>query len=51
MRLIYEKIHNNALQDTFDKKYKQLQTLINNFTNNEDIYREALLQVSLYENV
>ena len=28
MRLIYEKIHNNALQDTFDKKYKQLQTLI-----------------------
>ena len=51
MRLIYEKIHNNALQDTFDKKYKQLQTLINNCTNNEDIYREALLQVSLYENV
>lgn len=48
-KLIYEKIYNNALQETFDKRFQKLQNLINNFQNHEDIYREALLKVSLYE--
>ncbi|SEM02311.1 MULTISPECIES: hypothetical protein [unclassified Acinetobacter] len=50
-KIIYEKIYDNKLQETFDNQYAQIQTLINNFTDNEDIYREALLKISLYKHV
>lgn len=50
-KIIYEKMYDNKLQETFDKKYEKLQLLINNFTDTQDIYTEALLKIYLYEKI
>lgn len=48
---IFEKMYENGIQEAFDKKYKQLQTLINAYTEYEDLYRETILKISLYKNI